>query len=95
MKGGALQQFTTDQLLEELVRRRTQKAKDLEGVPSCEDCRHFRYWITTSDPPRTYNPCEKNMTMRFDMPTEWEGPHPGIGYYRRICPHRSPVEGKR
>jgi hypothetical protein len=96
MKGRALlQQFTTDELLEELVRRRTQKAKDLDGVPSCEDCKHFRFWTNTGDAPRSYNPCAKKMQMSFDMPEEWEGPHAGNGYYRRVCQHRAAVEEAR
>lgn len=87
-----LAQFTTDQLLEEIVRRREDR-KDIGDVQPCDECRHFKFWIASGEAPKDYNPCELGNRMRFHMAGDGEDPHSSIGYYRRVCVSRSPREG--
>jgi len=88
-----LAQFTTDQLLEEVVRRRNER-KDVGDVQPCDECRHFKFWTDTDEAPKDYNPCELGMRMSFHMAGYGEDPHSGIGYYRRVCASRLPREGE-
>jgi hypothetical protein len=89
-----LSQFTTDQLLEEVVRRRNER-KDVGDVEPCDECRHFVFWTAAGDVPKDYNPCNQGKRMNFHMPGDGEDPHSSIGYYRRVCASRLPREGGR
>lgn len=89
-----LAQFTTDQLSEEVVRRRNER-KDVGDVEPCDQCRHFKFWTADLDPPKDYKPCDLGKRMSFHMAGEGEDPHSGIGYYRRVCPSRMSREGAR
>jgi hypothetical protein len=89
-----LAQFTTDQLLEEVVRRRNER-KDVGDVQPCDECQHFKTWTESDDPPKAYNPCGLGRRMSFHMPGDGEDIHSGIGFYRRVCVSRLPIEGAR
>lgn len=89
-----LAQFTTEQLLEEVVRRRNER-KDVGDVEPCDECRHFKFWTADSDPPKDYNPCDLGERMSFHIAGEGEDPDSSIGYYRRVCPSRMSREGTR
>lgn len=89
-----LAQFTTDQLLEEVVRRRNER-KDVGDVEPCDQCRHFKFWTANLDPPKDYNPCDLGKRMSFHIAGDGEDPHSGIGYYRRVCESRLSREDAR
>jgi len=89
-----LSQFTTDQLLEEIVRRR-QERKDVGDVQPCDECRHFQFWTSSDEAPKDYNPCDLGKNMKFHMAGDGEDPHSSLGYYRRVCASRLPREGAR
>ena len=88
-----LREFTTDQLIEELARRRNERssAKPREW---CDDCAHFIPWVDAADTPEAsmpngYNPCEMGHSMRFQMPEEIDDDY---GHYRTVCPDRQPAK---
>lgn len=87
---GPFSAFTTDQLLEELVRRRNAR---IRSTPHdwCHDCAHFKPAPHLSERQlEKYNPCCKQHSMDHWFPQPHEDPHVG-GYYRRVCPDRSPI----
>jgi len=83
-----LRAFSTDQLIEELARRRNECGvrKPREW---CEDCAHFMPWSEGVTPdavmPDDYNPCEKGHSMRFQAPEEIDDEY---GHYRAVCVDR-------
>lgn len=89
-----LETFTDQQLLDELLNRRTDRDMSDEDRISCEDCRNFKIWTKRSDPPDSYNPCGLGHSMRFHMPEGWEDPHSG-GYFRAICSDRVVVDQQK
>lgn len=84
-----LREFSTDQLIEELARRRNASAVN-KPREWCEDCAHFRPWIEGDTPeaptPADYNPCRKGHVMRFRAPEEIDEEY---GFYRTVCPDRT------
>lgn len=87
----SLDQFTDQQLQDELLNRRLEREQVDEPKDYCDECQHFKCWTKRSDPPDSYNPCSHGHAMRFHFPEGWEDPHSG-GYFRRICSDRLPVE---
>jgi hypothetical protein len=85
----SLKDFTTDELLAEIVRRRNQPDEGEESPTVwCDDCPHFRTWSPRpGDPPRNYNPCSRHHKPHFWVPKPWESPE-HYGYYLRVCPDR-------
>lgn len=90
-----LRTFSTDQLIEELVRRRNERDAT-RPRHWCEECAHFIPWSNGETPeasmasvPDAYNPCEVGHTMRFQMPKEITDDY---GHYRTICADRQPME---
>lgn len=77
-----LADFSTDELLEEIVRRRNTVEKE-EVSDWCDDCLHFRHSTSERD---TRNNCTKGHAMLF-MPPEDDGDE--CGFYRRVCADRA------
>lgn len=85
----SLENYTDNELLEELVRRRN-IAADEKPKQWCEDCKNFVCWTEKNDPPDGYNPCSKKHEMKFFMP---ECPAvEACGFYRTICSDRHSVQ---
>lgn len=91
-----LRAFSTDQLIEELARRRNERGQQTPR-DWCENCTHFIPWIEGDTPeavmPTDYNPCEKGHAMRFQAPDAIDDEY---GYYLAICADRdaqSPGQG--
>jgi hypothetical protein len=82
----ALARFTTDELIEEIARRRNCRTKALPAQ-WCDDCGNFKPSDTADD---KYNPCSKGHTMAFYLPQSHEDPHT-FGFYRRVCADRVPA----
>lgn len=81
--------FSTDELLAEIVRRRNARATR-RPIVRCEDCAHFKTSDTCYDDPE-YNPCAKGHEMSFRMPEADDGPpeaNSDWGHYRRVCADR-------
>lgn len=88
-----LSPFSTDQLLQEIVRRRNiVPRKDPYKIKFCDSCVHARFWDKQSDPPRNFNVCSKGHELSFHMPEPWESPDAPYGFYRRVCADRSDKE---
>ena len=85
-KPNPLAAFSIDELLEEVVRRRNDRAQRRPVESWCDECAHFK---TKLDAGEEYNPCERGHRMSFWMPEEAEGPHAQFGYYRRVCKDRT------
>lgn len=81
-----LKAFSTDELLEEIVRRRN--VRERRPVESwCDECAHFK--TAPKGAADDYNPCQRGHRMAFWMPQEHEGPAGVFGYYRRVCADRT------
>lgn len=84
-KPNPLADFSTDQLLEELVRRRNVREQRRPVDSWCDDCAHF---VVKADAGDGYNPCVRGHRMSF-----WHlddgNPHGEFGFYRRICADRT------
>lgn len=85
-------EFSTDDLLAEIVRRRNARVSR-RPIIKCEECEHFK---TSGDKlsaseEDAYNPCAKGHTMSFRM-CEADDGHPDAnddwGFYRKCCPDR-------
>ncbi len=85
--------FTTDELWEELTRRRRDgDDREPEEKPRCDECGHHRYWTKPGDPPSSWNPCSKGHALKFEGPNDWDGPHQEyVGFYRTPCEDRIPI----
>lgn len=80
-----LSDFSTDQLLAEIVRRRNARVSQ-QPIVKCDECRHFVFFKGVGDSPDSYNPCAKRHVMSFRVPEDeidddW-------GYYLRVCADR-------
>lgn len=84
-----LAKFSTAVLLEEIARREQQRAERKPIKDWCEDCKHFKFWTKSSDPPDDYNPCSKGHKMSFRVPETMSDVDNDSGYYRRICTDRA------
>lgn len=84
----SLESFTDQQLMDELLNRRIEKAMGQEDIQYCHDCERFKPWAGRRDAPETYNPCSVGHELKFRMLEEWEGPHDEHGFYRRVCSDR-------
>ncbi len=84
-----LSKFTTDELMEEIVRRRNDH-KEAQPKKWCHDCRNFKPWDgpIKIDAPDNYNPCGKGHKMTFSCPpSDYTGD--GTGFHRRVCEDRA------
>ncbi len=85
-----LDQFTTDDLLAEIVRRRNDKAKSEAPRKWCDDCKNFKGWEKIGDAPDDYNPCLKHHSMSFRVPKLYDDPYSfSWGFFRRVCEDRN------
>lgn len=86
-----LAQFSVDELLAEIVRRRNARAAR-GPIVKCDECRHFMFWLGDADKvPDGYNPCAKRHVMSFRHPEADDGPpdsNDDWGHYRRVCADR-------
>ena len=83
-------EFSTDELLKEIVRRRNARISR-RPIVKCEECQHFKPSEKAND---AYNPCSKGRTMSFRMPEADDGPpdqNSDWGFFLRCCPDRIPV----
>lgn len=87
----SLDQYTEQQLMDEVLNRRIEDELGFEDLEYCEDCRHFTPYTRRGEVPETYNACGRKHTMKFRTPEGWEGPYGG-GFYRRFCSDRLPIE---
>lgn len=78
-----LQDFTTDALLTEIVRRRNLEETEQPIENWCEDCAHFKFSKSDRD---TANNCSKKHVMLFRVPDDWPEEY---GFYRRVCSDRT------
>ncbi len=78
-----LKQFSTDDLLAEIVRRRNAEQLD-SPVQFCESCTNF---VPDPKSPDTYNPCSKGHKMQFKIPEGYD--FDNYGFYRRVCADRA------
>lgn len=83
----SLKQFSTDELLAEIVRRRNSEAVSRPKA-WCEDCAHFvpSMDINCGD---DYNPCSKGHVMQFHSPEDVHFDE--YGFYRTVCQDREPI----
>lgn len=82
-------EFSTDELLAEIVRRRNARVSR-RPIVRCDQCQHFKTSETRYDDD-TYNPCSKGHEMSFRMPEADDGPpdsNDDWGFYRRVCADR-------
>ena len=87
-----LDAFTTDQLLEEVVRRRNQSESRKPVEAYCDACAHFRAYTGRGEAPDSWSCCSKGHKQSFRMPEDWESPHTeDFGFYRRVCADRTEV----
>lgn len=86
-----LRSYTTDQLLEELVRRRNKSAEQ-RPKRYCDDCSHYVAWVDGKTPaakmPDGYNACSKGHKMLFHAPQDYGD---DFGFYMRTCADRDPA----
>ena len=83
-----LAKFGTDELLEEIVRRRNARIAR-RPIIKCDECRHFVFEPLNA--PDDYNPCAKQHVMSFRTPEADDGPsdqNDDWGHYLRVCPDR-------
>lgn len=85
----SLDNFTDQELMDELLNRRAEKELGFADIQYCHDCERFTPWSGRGDPPDSYNPCSKGHKMQFHMLEPWDGPHDEHGFYRRICSDRT------
>lgn len=86
-----LSDFSEDELIEELARRRNAKPDVLpEDVCHwCHDCGNFIPWTNQRKKiPEDYNPCKKGHEMRFVVPDINGDPHADHGFFRLVCADR-------
>lgn len=82
-----LKRFSTQQLLEELVRRQNVRTH-AKPEAWCHDCRHYETWADKprrGECPDDFNPCTKGHAMLFVVPEEIDD---DFGYYRNVCADR-------
>ena len=84
-----LRDYSTDQLIEELARRRNIR-DTMNPKHWCHDCTNFVAWLDKVPEPRetcpdNYNACTKGKVMKFKAPEEigdeW-------GFYLQVCEYR-------
>ncbi len=80
-----LAQFSTDDLLEEIVRR-TNLNETREPIKPCDECAHFRAWEKEGLSPEGWTCCAKGHAQSFRMPPAIGGDN--WGFYRRVCVDR-------
>lgn len=84
-----LEQFTTDDLLAEIVRRRNLMPKSSEKS-YCDGCKNFRPWLKREDAPEDYNACSRGHQMTFHGPRFNDDPSSSDwGFFRRVCEDRA------
>jgi len=83
-----LEDFSEDELIEELARRRNARQVSKPDRWCC-DCANFRYWKGRGEPPDDYNPCQKKHVMEFVVPEDYCDED--YGYYRRVCADRTEI----
>ncbi len=80
-------EFSTDELLAEIVRRRNARISR-RPIVKCEKCEHFTPSEKADD---NYNPCSKGHTMSFRMCEADDGPpdmNDDWGFHRNVCDDR-------
>ena len=85
-----LQKFSTDALLEEIVRRRNIQARRDATIPlkHCDECANFAKAVEVR--PNIWE-CGKGNRMTFREPED-ANPNPDTwGFYRRVCKDRTPL----
>lgn len=86
----SLADYSTDELLAEIVRRRNALERTQPPEHFCDDCANFIPNERASD---SYNPCRLKHKMSFWMPDMDGDPHQqDWGFYRRVCADRRPAE---
>lgn len=82
-----LNQFTDDQLLEELVKRRNgDDAGRRDDITFCDTCDHFVPMAGLSEKQaQGYNPCSFGHDLNFRTPTGYSDE---FGFFRRVCADR-------
>ena len=88
-----LQKFSTDSLLEELVRRRNIRDRRDATIPlkHCDECANFA--TPTEIGPNVWQ-CGKGHRMTFREPEDGN-PNPDTwGFYRRVCKDRTSVSAQ-
>lgn len=87
-----LADFSDDQLLEEILRRRN---GDDDGrrddISFCDQCDHFVPWAEDTDMPKQYNPCSFGHDLQFRTPIGYDCV--SWGFFRRVCPDRLERKG--
>lgn len=89
MKNKALESFTTDELLGEIVRRRNAE-EDREPIIPCDDCIHFLTVEPDKVIPKNWVCCGKRHKQSFRLPTSETDTN--WGFYKRVCPDRTLAE---
>lgn len=77
-----LKPFSTDELLAEIVRRRSFHSRPISKW--CDDCSHFIAWTGDIDPPEDFNPCDLKHGMSFRVGDGYS--NHDCGHYRVGCP---------
>jgi hypothetical protein len=81
--------YSSDELLEELVKRRNNQETE-EVVSWCHDCVNFK--AGTPETPKN-KLCSFRHKMNFRVPRDIGEAHDGeYGYYRRVCKDRKLIE---
>lgn len=79
-----LRDFTDDDLLAELVRRRNGRTV-AKPEHWCHDCDHFKAWNEAprkGEMPESFNPCTNGHAMKFRAPEDYGDDY---GFYRLVC----------
>lgn len=82
-----LRNFSDEELLEEIVRRRNKRTV-AKPEHWCHDCVHFKAWDEVpraGNCPSDFNPCTKSHEMKFITPADVSDEY---GFYRRVCADR-------
>jgi len=87
----SLSDYTDDELIEELARRRNTREIN-KPERWCVDCKNFTTWNGKGDPPNDYNACIKGHKMNFAMPEGYTDDE--FGFYRRVCVDRIVINDK-
>lgn len=79
-------EFSTDELLAEVVRRRNARISR-RPIVKCETCDHFKPCEKADE---QYNPCSKSHEMKFRLPEADDAPdaNDDWGFHRHCCPDR-------
>ena len=69
-------EFSDDELLEEIVRRKNGDDEGARGdIKFCDNCEHFVVWEGNKAPPEKYSPCAFSHDVKFRVPVgysdEW------------------------